>query len=148
MDESAALVSIQNWRSSPVYKAAEILRRRTNGGAVAMAGAADDSDELEAVHLLVNTWEAIATLLEYVENRDSIYEITPICHMHGNLKDAIPILAQKYAKVAAANFSVPNVGFGAKFTKLANDYDSWLIEKQKSAQYVTAACSGIHAYFG
>jgi hypothetical protein len=149
MDENTALVSIQNWRSTPVYKGAEILRRNTAGGAVAMANAPDNSDEFAAVHLLVNTWEAIATLLDEVENKDRIFEITPICHMHNNLKDAIPVLSLRHTNlISAADFVIPNGGYGARFSKLANDYDNWLIEKQKSAQYITGACSGLHAYFG
>jgi hypothetical protein len=149
MDESAALVAIQNWRSNPVYKQAEILRRNTSGGAAAMAAAPENSDEYAAIHLLVNTWEAIATLLDHVENKDHIFEITPIGHMHENLKDAVAALVLKHARVeSAADFSVPNLGFGAKFAKLANDYNSWLIERQKSAYYITASRGGIHAYFG
>lgn len=149
MDESAALVAIQNLRTLPAYQQAERLRRKTKGGAAEMANANDDSEEYASVKLLVNTWETIATILEGVENKDRIYEITPVCHMHNHLKDAIAGISLRHAKLkSVGEFDVPNNGYGAKFTKLANDYDSWLLEKHKTTQYVSGACDGMYACFG
>ncbi|MBI5262232.1 MAG: hypothetical protein HY852_10510 [Bradyrhizobium sp.] len=149
MDEAAALIAIHTLRTSPVYQQAERIRRKTDGGAATMAKAADDTDEAAALHLLVSTWETIATILEGVENKDRIFEVTPVCHMHRNLKDSFSELGLKHARLRSADeFNVPNGGYGAKFSKLANDYDNWLLEKQKSAQYISGACDGMYACFG
>lgn len=149
MDESAALVAIHSLRTQPTYQEAEKLRRRTKGGAAQLARGDDNSDELAAIHLLVNTWETIATIIEGVESKDRIFEVTPVCHMHRNLKDAIADLGIRHANVKALSAAdVPNNGYGAKFTKLANDYDSWLVEKHKTTGYITGACDGMYACFG
>ncbi len=149
MDESAALVAIYSLRTQPTYQAAEKLRRRAKGGAAELARGKDDSDELAAIHLLVNTWETIAAIIEGVDSKDRIFEVTPICHVHRNLKDAISDLGLKHANLkSASDFDVPNNGYGAKFTKLANDFDSWLLEKHKTTQYITGACDGMYACFG
>lgn len=114
-----------------------------------MAQADDHSDEYAAIHLLVNTWETIATIIEGVSSKDLIFAITPICHMHRELKDAISALSLKHAGLKSGDdFDVPNNGYGAKFTKLANDYNSWLVGTHKTTQYITGACGGMHAYFG
>jgi hypothetical protein len=149
MDESAALVAIQTLRTNPVYQQAERLRRKTEGGAASMATAPEDSEEFAAVHMLVSTWEAIATILESVEHKDRIYEITPVCHMHNHLKDAISGISMRHANLRSADdFDIPNGGYGAKFAKLANDYHSWMLEKRKTTGYITGACGGMYACFG
>jgi hypothetical protein len=149
MDENDALVAIQTLRTQPAYQQAERLRRKTKGGAAAMATAPDDSEEFAAVHLLVNTWETIATVLDGVASKDRIFEITPVCHMHNNLKDALAGISLRHAKLkSASDFDVPNGGYAAKFTKLANDYHGWMIEKQKSSLYISGACDGMYACFG
>jgi hypothetical protein len=149
MDENDALVAIHSLRTQPAYQQAERLRRKTKGGAAAMATAPDDSEELAAVHLLVNTWETIATILDGVPSKDRIFEITPVCHMHNHLKDALAGISLRHAKLKSPNdFDVPNGGYAAKFTKLANDYHGWMIEKQKSSLYISGACDGMYACFG
>jgi hypothetical protein len=149
MDESAALVAIHGLRTQATYQEAERLRRRTKGGAAELVKGKDDSAELAAVHLLVNTWETIASIIEGVESKDRIFEVTPVCHMHRNLKDAIADLGIRHAKVKEFGAAdMPNNGYGAKFNKLANDYDNWLLEKHKTQGYITGACDGMYACFG
>lgn len=150
MDETAALIAINNLRSQPAYLQAELLRLRTTGGAVALAEASQYSDEYAAIHLLVNTWETIAAIVEgVVDGKDRIFSTQPICYMHRSLKDAIVILSRKHAGLAeGVEFDIPNNGLGAKFTKLANDFDSWCLATHKPTQYITGACSGMQAYFG
>jgi hypothetical protein len=149
MDETSTLVAIQTLRTNSAYHDAEILRRKTEGGAANMALAAEDSPEYAAIHLLINTWEAIAVLMSGLEQRDRIYEVTPVCHMHNHLKDAITNIVLKHTKLKTADeLSIPNAGYGANFSILANDYDNWLKRKNKSAQYITGACDGMYACFG
>lgn len=149
MDEASALVAIYNLRTNPAYQQAERLRRNTAGGAAAMATAPENSEEFAAVHLLISTWETIATLLASVEHKDRIFEVTPICHMHNHLKDAIPALGLKHVNLRAADeFHIPNAGYGANFSMLASEYHSWTIEKNKSAHYITGSCDGMYACFG
>lgn len=149
MDETAALVAIHTLRIQPAYQQAERLRRKARGGATELANGKEDTEEYAAVKLLVNTWETIAAILESVESRDRIYEILPICYMHNALKDAVVIISLKHANLKGPEqFDVPNNGYGAKFTKLSNDYKSWLLEKHKTTQYISGACGGMQAFFG
>lgn len=149
MDESAALAAIHNIRIQPVYQNAERLRRKAKNGAVELANGGDDSEELAAAKLLVSTWETIATILESVENKDRIYEVLPICYMFNALREAIAIISRRHACLKQTDqFEIPNNGYGAKFAKLANDYQSWLLEKHKTTQYITGACGGMQAFFG
>ena len=150
MDESAAIIAINNIRSQPAYLQAERLRLTTTGGAAHMAESTPNSDEFAAVHLLVNTWVTIAAIVEGVDgSKDRIFSTQPICYMHRSLKDAIVILSRTHAGLAEGEqFDIPNNGFGAKFTQLANDFDSWCLATHKPTQYITAACSGMQAYFG
>lgn len=148
MDESTALVSIMTLRMNPTYQQAERLRRKGKGAA-AMAQAGLDSEEFAAVQTLVNAWETIATIIEGVPNKDPIFEVTPVCHMHNALKDAIANISLRHANLKSpGEFDIPNAGYGAKFGKLANDYHSWMIEKRKSTHYITGACDGLYACFG
>lgn len=101
-----------------------------------MASAAEGSAEYSAVLLLISTWETIALLISGVKKKDKIFEVTPICHMHRELKEAIEHLRG----------SIPD--FGANFTKLNTEYEAWLRKQKKDARYVTAACNGMHARFG
>jgi hypothetical protein len=149
MDEAAALVAIQNLRSNLTYQDAEKLRRKTKGGAATMADAPENSAEYAAIQLLINTWETIATLVAGVANKDPIYEVTPICHVYNNLKEAFtPIGLRCTGLKSVEDFDVPNAGYGAKFAILNNDYNNWMIEQNKSGHYVTGAHGGIHAMFG
>lgn len=136
MDETALLVAIDAMRSNPAYHAAEALRRKTPGGSGAMATAPESSAERGAVLLLISTWDVIAVVLNSVKKRDKIFEVTPVCHMYRELKDAVEILGR----------SLP--GFGSHFAKLYKEYESWLKKKKKDAKYVSAACGGMHAKFG
>jgi hypothetical protein len=149
MDETEALVAIHTLRIHPAYQQAERLRRKTKGGAAAMAAASEDSEEFAAIHLLLSTWEVIATIMESVASKDRIFEVTPVCHMHNHLKDALSGVSLKHAKLKSPNdFDVPNGGYAAKFTKLANDYHGWMIGKQQSSLYISGACDGMYACFG
>lgn len=149
MDENDALIAIHTLRTQPAYQQAERLRRKTKGGAGEMAKASDNTEEFAAVHLLVNTWETIATIIEGVGSKDRIFEVTPVCHMHNHLKDALSGISLRHARLAAPNDSdVPNGGYAAKFTRLANDYHGWMLEKQKSSLYISGACDGMYACFG
>jgi hypothetical protein len=135
-DETALLLGFETLRSSPEYHAAEVLRRKTPGGAGAMASAAESSAEHRAVRLLVSTWEGLAVLMDGVKNRDKIFEVTPVCHMYRELQDAIETLRRRMP------------GYGMHFENLFKEYEAWLEKKKKDAKYVTAACGGMHAKFG
>jgi hypothetical protein len=137
MDETAILLGIETMRSDPVYHAAETLRRKTNGGAAAMASAAEGSDERNAVFLLINNWEVFAVLIRGSRGRDKIFEVTPVCHMHRELDPAIQYLRKE----------IP--GLATNFEKMNVEYQAWLKKKKKHAKYVSAACDGLlHAKFG
>lgn len=135
MDELSVLLALEQLRSNPSYHAAEVLRRNTSGNARAMASAAAGSSEHRAVLLLVSTWEVIAVLISGAKKKDSIFEVTPICHMYDELKEAIAVLGR----------DVP--GYGGNFAKLNTDYQKWLNNKKGKA-YRTAACNGLFAKFG
>lgn len=123
-------------RTNPTYHAAEVLRRNTQGGSGAMAAAKEGSPEHQAVLLLIGTWETIAVMVSDLKKKDKIFAVTPICHMHRELKDAIDFLAKNFP------------GFAANFTRLAAEYDTWLKKKKLAAQYESAICGGLHARFG
>jgi hypothetical protein len=136
MDETALLVALETMRNNPEYRAAEVLRRKTRGGSGGMAAAPEESPEHRAVLLLISTWEVIAVLLRGARKKDNIFEVTPICHMYRELKEAIDALGK----------NIP--GFGANFTNLSSEYDAWAKKSKKEAKYITAACNGLHARFG
>lgn len=135
-DETAVLLALETLRNNPAYHAAEVLRRNTPAGSRAMASAPEGSDQHRAVLLLISTWEVIAILMSGVKKRDRIFEVTPVCHMFRELKDAIDAL-RRY---------IP--GYGANFAKLYEEYEAWLKKQKKDAKYVSAACGGLHAKFG
>lgn len=136
MDEAALLATLQVIRTNHIYHAAEVLRRKTSGGALAMASAPENSDERNAVLLLISTWETIALLISGAKNKSNIFEVTPVCHMYRELKDAIDSL----------DSSIPGLAFN--FIKLNAEYKAWLDNQRRDARYVTAACNGLHARFG
>jgi hypothetical protein len=149
MDEAATLAAIHSLRTNPAYQAAEVLRRKTADGARAMASAPDGSQESAAIHLLISTWETIALLASGLEKKDKIFEVTPVCHMHHNLKDALTAVSLRHAKLKDSSaFNIPNAGYGANFSILAGEYDTWLRTSNKSAHYISGACDGMYACFG
>ena len=99
-----------------------------------MASAAAGSFEHRAALLLISTWEVIAILISGAKKKDKIFEVTPICHMYDELKEAIAVLGR----------DVP--GYGGNFAKLNTEYQKWLRKKDKA--YRTAACNGLFAKFG
>ena len=134
MDESLVLLALEQLRNNPSYHAAEVLRRNTPGNARAMASAPAGSDQHRAVLLLISTWEVIAILISGAKKKNMIFEVTPICHMYDELKDAIATLGR----------DVP--GYGGNFAKLNTEYQAWI--KKKGKAYTTAACNGLFAKFG
>jgi hypothetical protein len=137
MDETAILLGIEAMRSDPAYHAAEVLRRSKKGGAAAMAAAPKDSEERNAVMLLISNWEVFAVLIRGSKGRDKIFEVTPVCHMHRELDPAIQYLQGE----------IP--GLATNFEKMNVEYQAWLKKKKKDAKYVSAACDGLmHAKFG
>lgn len=137
MDESAILLGIEGLRSDPVYRAAEVLRRKTRDGAATMAAAANGSEERNAIFLLISTWEVIAVLALGSKTLDKIFEVTPVCHMFNVLGPGIQIL----------RLEIP--GLAQNFIKLSDKYQTWLKKKKKDAKYVSAACDGLlYAKFG
>jgi len=134
MDEISVLLALEQLRNNPSYHAAEVLRRNTPGNARAMASAAAGTAEHRAALLLVSTWEVIAIVISGAKKKDKIFEVTPICHMYEELKEAIATLGRE----------VP--GFGGNFAKLNAEYQTWL--KKKGKAYTTAACNGLFAKFG
>lgn len=136
MGETDLLATLEGIRTNHVYQAAEMLRRKTSGGSLAMASAPEDSDERAAVLLLISTWETIALLISGAKDKSKIFEVTPVCHMYRELKDAIDSL----------DSSIPGLAFN--FVKLNAEYEAWLHNQRRDARYVTAACNGLHARFG
>lgn len=136
MDETAILLGIETMRSDPVYRAAEVLRRRTEGGAAAMASDPEGSEARNSVFLLINNWDVIAVLIRGSRGRDKIFEVTPVCHMYRELEGAIMKLRK----------DIP--GFATNFEKMHVEYQAWLKKKKKNAKYVSAACDGLYAKFG
>lgn len=134
--DTALLLAFETLRNNPAYHAAEVLRRNTPGGSRAMASAPEGSDQHRAVLLLISTWEVIAILMTGVTKKDRIFEVTPVCHMFRELKDAVHALATY----------IP--GYGANFVKLDKEYQAWLKKQKKDPKYVSAACGGLHAKFG
>jgi hypothetical protein len=128
------LASLYAIRSTPAYHAAEVLRRATKGNALGMATAPEGSDEHSAVVLLISTWETIALMIMGGVDKDKAFEVTPVGHMYGNLKEAIERLGKNIK------------GYASNFEKLNYNYDLWL--SKQDTTYQTAARGGIHALFG
>lgn len=136
MDEIALLLAMETLRNNPSYHAAEVLRRGTAGGARSMASAPEGSAERRAVLLLISTWEVIAVLISAAKTKNRIFEVTPVCHMYRELRDAIEAFGR----------NIPT--FGGNFAKLNAEYEAWLKKNKKDAKYVSAACGGLFAKFG
>lgn len=135
MSDTGILADINALRGLPAYQSAEALRRSTPGGASVMARAADGSDALQAVSLLISTWDTIAVKASAMNNKDRAFATLPVSHMYRELKGAIDTLAAR--GVSADNFR-----------QLADQYRDWLKSKKKSGQYQSAAEGGLHARFG
>jgi len=139
MDENAVLLGIEAMRRDPEYHAAEVLRRKTKGGAAKMAAAAEGSEALQAVRLLISNWDVIAVLMRdsKTKDKDKVFEVTPVCHMYTELEPAIQYLRKKIPDLAT------------NFEKMNAEYQSWLKKNKKNAKYVSAACDGLmYAKFG
>ena len=138
MDTAEVLAALEMIRTNPTYRAAEVLRRRTVGGSGAMAQSSPDSEEHQAVLLLISTWDVISTIVgdSPEEIRRKIFEVLPVCHMYKALKAALETLKEWYP------------GFGDHFRKLNEVYEAWLNSAGKDAKYISAACGGLHARFG
>jgi hypothetical protein len=138
MEDAQVFAALHTIRTNPAYRAAEILRLRTEGGAAAMAKAAKTSDEYGAVLLLVNTWEAIASILEHVSEstREAVFAVTPVAQMHEALRPAIDALGTGCPE------------FGERFTAMARQHREWLSGCGKGGDYVSGNCGGLQALFG
>jgi hypothetical protein len=133
--DAAILVAIDSMRSDEVYRAAELLRRRGDGG---MAKAPEGSDEYKAIRVLIATWMTIATLMKSVKAKDAFFRILPICHMYRALKNEINHLRN----------TLSQADFAREVQELNDEWEAWLEQQGLSAAYVTAMCGGLTAKFG
>lgn len=137
MSDAAVLAGLYMIRTNPMYQAAEALRRKTAGGAAAMARAPAGSEEHRAILLLLNTWETMARMVQSVgekEVQERIYETVPISYMYRELRPAIEALRG----------GAP--AFGLQFEKLTDAADTWC--KARPDCYISGASGGLHAFFG
>ena len=133
MDKIQLLASLYMMRTSPWYQQAETLRR---GKDVAKMAADKKSPEYAALHLLINTWEAISVLVLELneEDRNFVFATLPAHHMFTELNDAIEVLGAK------------TPAFATNFRLLSKHQLEWL--KFKDDHYQTGSKAGMHALFG
>ena len=135
MNKTQLVATLYEMRSNPRYQAAEAMRRKSS--AAAMANAEKNTDEYGAITLLVNTWETISVLvlaIENAENRELIFETTPVFYMFTELNDAIEKISEEFPY------------FAANFRLLSKLQFEWL--KFKDDRYQTGEKGGMHALFG
>jgi hypothetical protein len=137
MEDAQVIAALYAIRTNPAYRAAEVLRLKTDGGAAAMARAAKTSEEYGAVLLLVNTWETISSMLKHVPEptREKVFAVTPVVQMHDALRPAIDVLGTGCH------------GFAGDFAEMSGWHREWLQGCGK-AEYVSGNCGGLQALFG
>jgi acetolactate synthase regulatory subunit len=132
LDNTQLLAISFQMRSNAQYQAAETLRRSKD--VAAMAKAARSSADFAAVNLLVNTWETISLLILQLDDKDLVFQVTPVLHMFTELSDAIEIISADFPDYAA------------NFRLLSKQQLEWL--KFKDERYQSGAKGGMHALFG
>jgi hypothetical protein len=138
MEDAQVLAALYAIRTNPAYRAAEILRLRTKGGAEARARAEKTSDEYGAILLLVNTWETISSMLRHVSEptREKVFAVTPLAQMHEALRPAIDALGS----------GCP--GFADDFGDMSRRHREWLGGCGKGDYVSGNPCGGLQAFFG
>jgi predicted oxidoreductase (fatty acid repression mutant protein) len=128
------LATIYTMRTNSQYQSAEFRRRRVNN--IAAMVESESPEDSGAVHLLINTWETISTLVLELddEDKDHIFASVPFTYMFTELNDAIEILGCKFPCYAA------------NFRLVSKQQAAWL--KFKDDRYQTGEQGGMHALFG